>query len=168
MLCFAHAISLLQAGLVTGATDGRINFWSLGNLRDPAESLQIGDSVSCLAVAPESETLVCADEMGTLYTVQSNQSTLGGGGGQRSRRQVRKIESGVDEGHFGMISAVSTKTMKASARAGLTKGFLRGSGGLFLSAGVDWTVKMWAPAYTDKPLLSLVSHSYDYMSDAQW
>jgi dynein intermediate chain len=152
---------------VTGATDGRANFWSLANLRDPAESLQIGDSVSCLAVAPESETLVCGDEMGTLYTVQSSQSTLGGGG-QRSRRQVRKIEHSSSEGHFGMISAVSTKTLKASARAGLTKGFLRGSGGLFLSAGVDWNVKMWAPAYTDKPLLNLVSHSYDYMSDAQW
>jgi dynein intermediate chain len=152
---------------VTGATDGRVNFWSLANLRDPAESLQIGDSVSCLAVAPESETLVCGDEMGTLYAIQSSQSTLGGGG-QRSRRQVRKLEAGADEGHFGMISAVTTKTLKASARAGLTKGFLRGSGGLFLSAGVDWTVKMWAPAYTDKPLLSLVSHSYDYMSDVQW
>jgi dynein intermediate chain, cytosolic len=151
---------------VTGATDGRLNFWSMANLRDPVESLQVGDSVCCLAVAPESGTLVCADEMGTLYTVSSSQSTLGGG--QRSRRQVRKIEAGPDEVHYGMISAVSTKTLKASARAGLTKGFLRGSGGLFLTSGVDWTVKMWAPAYTDKPLLSLVSHSYDYMSDVQW
>jgi len=166
-----HPISSMEtveggSGLVTGATDGRVNFWSLSNLRDPVESLQVGESVSCLAVAPESETLVCADEMGTLYTVSSSQSTLGGG--QRSRRQVRKIEAGADEIHFGMISAVSTKTLKASARAGLTKGFLRGSGGLFLSSGVDWTVKLWAPAYTDKPLLSLVSHSYDYMSDVQW
>ena len=144
-----------------------MNFWSLANLRDPAESVQVGESVSCLAVAPESETLVCGDEMGTLYTVSSNQSTSLGGG-QRSRRQVRKIEAGSDDMHFGMISAVSTKTLKASARAGLSKGFLRGSGGLFLSSGVDWTVKMWAPAYTDKPLLSLVSHSYDYMSDVQW
>jgi hypothetical protein len=158
---------VFQGGLVTGATDGRVNFWSLANLRDPVESLQVGESVSCLAVAPESETLVCADEMGILYAVSSSQSTLGGGG-QRSRRQVRKIEAGEDDVHFGMISAVSTKTLKASARAGLTKGFLRGSGGLFLSSGVDWTVKMWAPAYTDKPLLSLVSHSYDYMSDVQW
>jgi len=155
------------AGLVTGATDGRVNFWSLANLRDPAESMQIGDSVSCLAVSPESETLVCGDEMGTLYAIQSNQSTIGGGR-ERSRRQVRKLDPGSSEGHFGMISAVSTKTLKSSARAALTKGFLRGSGGLLLSAGVDWTVKVWAPAYTDKPLLSVVSHSYDYMSDAQW
>jgi len=106
--------------------------------------------------------------MGNVYTIQSNQSTLGGTSGQRSKRKVTKLEPGKDEGHYGMITAVSTKTLKASARAGLTKGFLRGSGGLFLSAGVDWTVKLWGPAYTDKPLVSLVSHSYDYMSDVQW
>jgi dynein intermediate chain len=148
--------------LVTGASDGRVNFWSLGNLRDPAESVQIGDSVSCLGVAPESDTLVCGDEMGTLYAVQSQQT------GQRTKRQVRKLDPGTGEGHFGMITALSTKSQKASARAGLSKGFLRGSGGVFLTAGVDWTVKMWAPAYTDKPVLSLVSHSYDYMSDVKW
>jgi dynein intermediate chain, cytosolic len=158
-------LSVFQSGLVTGASDGRVNFWSLGNLRDPAESVQVGDSVSCLAVAPESGTLVCGDEMGSLFAVQSSQTALGGGG-QRSRRQVRKIDPG-EEGHFGMITSLSTK-FKASARAGIAKGFLRGSGGFFLSAGVDWTVKFWSPAYTDKPLLSLVSHSYDYMSDVQW
>jgi dynein intermediate chain len=67
-----------------------------------------------------------------------------------------------------MITSLATKTLKSAGRAGLSKGFLRGSGGLILSSGVDWTVKMWAPAYTDKPLLSLMSHSYDYMSDVQW
>ena len=106
--------------------------------------------------------------MGNFYTIQSNQTTLGGGGGQRSKRKVAKLDAGPADSHFGMITALSTKSHKAAARAGLTKGFLRGSGGLFLSAGVDWTVKLWGPAYTDKPLLSLVSHSYDYMSDVQW
>jgi len=154
------------AGLVTAATDGRVNFWSLANLRDPVESIQIGDSVSCLAVSPESGNIICGDDMGSIYTVQSPNVSLGGGG-QRSRRQVRKLECG-DEGHFGMVTSVATKNLKSAARAGLSKGFLRGSGGLFLSSGVDWTVKLWAPAYTDKSLISLVSHSYDYMSDIQW
>merc|ERR1712154_326197 len=27
---------------------------------------------------------------------------------------------------------------------------------------------LWAPAYTDKPILTLLSHSYDYMCDVQW
>jgi len=154
------------AGLVTAATDGRVNFWSLANLRDPVESIQIGDSVSCLAVSPESGNIICGDDMGSIFTVQSPNASLGGGS-QRSRRQVRKLECG-DEGHFGMVTSVATKNLKSSVRAGLSKGFLRGSGGLFLSSGVDWTVKLWAPAYTDKSLLSLVSHSYDYMSDIQW
>eukprot|EP00535_Pseudo-nitzschia_heimii_P001842 CAMPEP_0197174618 /NCGR_PEP_ID=MMETSP1423-20130617/1053_1 /TAXON_ID=476441 /ORGANISM="Pseudo-nitzschia heimii, Strain UNC1101" /LENGTH=665 /DNA_ID=CAMNT_0042623561 /DNA_START=70 /DNA_END=2067 /DNA_ORIENTATION=+ len=154
------------AGLVTAATDGRVNFWSLANLRDPVESIQIGDSVSCLAVSPESGNIICGDDMGSMFTVQSPNASLGGGG-QRSRRQVRKLECG-DEGHFGMVTSVATKNLKSAPRAGLSKGFLRGSGGLFLSSGVDWTVKLWAPAYTDKSLLSLVSHSYDYMSDIQW
>merc|ERR1712087_375127 len=101
------------AGLVTGATDGRVNFWSLANLRDPLESLQIGDSVSCLGVSPETETLICGDEMGTLYTISSSQSTLGGGSSQRSRRQVRKIEAGKAESHYGLITSISTKKLKA-------------------------------------------------------
>jgi len=155
-----------QAGLVTAATDGRVNFWSLANLRDPVESIQIGNSVSCLAVSPESGNIICGDDMGAIYTVQSPNASIGGGG-QRSRRQVKKMECGED-GHFGMVTSVATKSLKSAARAGFSKGFLRGSGGLFLSAGVDWTVKLWAPAYTDKSLLSLVSHSYDYMSDVQW
>jgi dynein intermediate chain len=50
----------------------------------------------------------------------------------------------------------------------LSKGFARGAHGLVLSCGVDWTTKLWAPAYADKPLLNLLSHSYDYMSDVQW
>lgn len=148
------------------ATDGRVTFWSLANLRDPVESLQISDSVSCLAISPESGNIICGDDMGSIYSVQSPNASLGGGG-QRSRRQVRKLECG-EESHFGMVTSVATKSLKSSTRAGLSKGFLRGSGGLFLSSGVDWTVKLWAPAYTDKALLSLVSHSYDYMSDVQW
>jgi dynein intermediate chain len=161
----------LQSGLVTAATDGRVNFWSLANLREPAETMQVGDSVSCFSVAPESEALLLGDEYGAMYTVQSS-----GQGGQRSsRKQTHKMdtvdESGENNGHFGMVTSLSTKMLKkgASSRAaGLSKGFLRGSGGLVLSSGVDWTVKLWAPAYSDAPLISLVSHSYDYMSDVKW
>ena len=148
---------------------GRVNFWSLANLREPAESLQVGESVSCFAVSPESESLLLGDEHGAIYSITSAQ-------GQRSsRRQVKKLETADEEGenfgHYGLVTSLSTKKLKkgtASHGAGLSKGFLRGGGGLVLSSGVDWTVKLWAPAYTDKPLISLVSHSYDYMSDVMW
>jgi dynein intermediate chain, cytosolic len=149
-----------------------VNFWSLSNLREPGESVQVGESVSCFAVAPESETLLLGDEHGAIYAAPTSSQS----GGQRSsRKQVRKLDATDSEGetlgHFGMVTSLSTKVLKkgaASRVAGLSKGFLRGSGGLVLSSGVDWTVKLWAPAYSDSPLLSLVSHSYDYMSDVKW
>lgn len=173
------------SGLVTAAADGKVNFWSISNLRDPVESLQVGDSASCCAIAPEGESILLGDGNGGLHTIQSASSTQG----QRTaRRTVRKFdvvssdpgeakEAGGDEkptsipGHYGMITSVSTKTipMGASSRtAGLAKGFLRGSGGLVLTSGVDWSTKLWAPAYSDQPLMSWVSPSYDYMSDVQW
>ena len=169
--------------MVTASTDGRVNFWSIGNLRDPAESLQVGESAACITVAPESESLIVGDGNGGLYAIQSSASTQG----QRSaRRTVRKLDvssggtSGKDGAeeeksavphHFGMITSVNAKTIPvgASSRAaGLSKGFLRGAGGLVLTSGVDWSTKLWAPAYNDQPLISWVSHSYDYMSDVHW
>jgi len=164
------------SGLVTADTNGKVNFWSIGNLREPAESLQIADSLSCFTIAPESDALVFGDGNGGLHTVQSSPTSQG----QRSsRRAVKKFDPGSeDDGgasskntHYGLVTAISAKTIPngASSRAvGLSKGFLRGSGGLILSSGVDWSVKLWAPAYSDKPLTSWVSHSYDYMSDVQW
>mmetsp|Transcript_29786 Transcript_29786/g.43529 ORF Transcript_29786/g.43529 Transcript_29786/m.43529 type:complete len:655 (+) Transcript_29786:155-2119(+) len=163
------------SGLVTAATDGRLNFWSLANLRDPAESLKIGANVSCLAVAPESNTVICGDESGGMHTIltstgaattQASSSSRSGG----SRRVVRKLEAGDDgaEGHFGMVTGLATKVLPRHSSRGIAKGFLRGSSGLMLTSGVDWTTKLWAPAYTDKPLLSFFNHSYDYMCDVQW
>ena len=91
-----------QAGFVTSSTDGKVNFWSLSNLREPAESLQVpSDSASCFAVAPESETLVMGDENGALYAAAFSSSGGAGGAGGSSgqtsrRRQVRKLQANVD------------------------------------------------------------------------
>lgn len=174
-LCSAHSRFshvFIQLGLVTSSSEGRVNFWSLANLREPANSVQVGDSVSCIAVVPESEALLLGDEIGSMHTVQSSTQSSN----QRSsRKQVRKLETidaeGINLGHFGMVTSISTKTLKKGAAtrvAALSKGFLRGSGGLTLSCSVDWTVKLWAPAYNEAPLLNMVSHSYDYMSDVKW
>lgn len=156
-------------GLVSASTDGRVNYWSLGNLREPVESIQVGESVSCFGVAPESDTLLLGDEHGLLYSISTSE-------GQRSsRKHLRKFDSTDKEGdalgHYGMVTSISTKVLKSGSSlrtAGLSKGFLRGTGGLVLTSGVDWTVKLWCPAYSDSPLMSFVSHSYDYMCDAKW
>lgn len=132
--------------------------------------MQVGQSMSCLAVSPESESLLVGDEHGFLHSVVAPN-------GQRSgRRQAKKLatvdEEGENHGHYGLVTSLAAKTSKgsrgAAATSGLSKGFLRGVPGFILSTGVDWTVKLWAPAYSDRPLLSWVSPSYDYMSDVMW
>ena len=142
----------------------------MSNLREPAESIHIGENVSCLALAPESGALVLGDDHGSMYTAGNV-----GGGARRSQRHVKALEcdaDGTNLGHYGMVTALSMPKVK---KGGLTggggqskDGFLRGLGGMVLSSGVDWTVKLWAPAYRDTPLTSWVSHSYDTMSDVQW
>jgi dynein intermediate chain, cytosolic len=201
--------------LVTASTDGRLNFWSITNLRDPAESIQVGDSISCFTIVPDTETIVVGDEHGTMYTVMAPNTTNtattstsattattsrssspvppsvnASNTGQRvSRRQVKKFDIVDDEnlGHYGMITSISAKrhtnvkntTYPSSNNnnqsqqhqhhhAGISKGYVRGCGGLLVSSGVDWTIKIWAPAYHERPILSWLSHSYDYMSDVAW
>jgi len=170
----AHPICSMEvveggSGLVTAATDGRLNFWSLANLRDPAESISVGANISCLAVAPESNTLICGDEIGGLHTIlASTDASATATSGASSRRTVRRIDAGPDSGHFGMVTGVSAKVAPSGAGGLIARGFLRGASGLVLTCGVDWTTRLWAPAYADEPLLTLPSHSYDYMSDVQW
>lgn len=150
-----------------------MNYWSLSNLRDPAESIQVGDSLSTFSIAPESESIIAGDDYGSMYAIVGSSS--GSSSGRSSRKQVRKLttvtEEGENLGHYGMITAVSTKTLKrtnANRVDNLSKGFLRGSGGLVLSSGVDWSVKLWSPAHSDFPLATFVNHSYDYVADVQW
>lgn len=129
--------------------------------------------MSCFALSPESGALVVGDDHGALYTAGSGGGGGGGGAARRSQRQVKALESvdaeGANLGHYGMVTALSTPKVKKDGLSGQSKGgFLRGMAGMVLSSGVDWTVKLWAPAYRDTPLTSWVSHSYDYMSDVQW
>lgn len=176
---------------MTTSLDGRLNFWSMSNLREPVESIQVpGGSISCLAVAPETESLVVGDEQGSLFTVTAS-ATAAANKKKTSlrRKQVKKLESSsslndadgggekandtsaagttTNQGHFGMVTSVATRSRIASS-TGLAKGFCRGSAGLVLTTGVDWTTQLWAPAYKDAPLLSWTSHSYDSVSDVQW
>jgi len=180
----AHPICAMEiveagSGLVTASTDGRLNFWSLSNLRDPAESFLIPNgNISSLGVAPESNSIVCGDENGSLHTIFASANSTGSTTTTKapastkssSRRTYRTWNSSE---HFGMVTGVSTKSAfkhnnNNNTTRGLSRGFVRGGGGFLLTCGVDWTTKLWAPAYSDEPVLSLLSHSYDYMCDVQW
>ena len=171
----AHPVRSLDVGaeggsaLLTADSSGRLNLWSWANLREPADAVLTGMNVSAAAVAPESGAILLGDEAGKMHAVLPSES--GAASASARKRSVRSLDgedgAAADGGHFGMVTGLSTK---AAPPAGghLSRGFLRGPSGLVLSCGVDWTVKLWAPAYGDRPLLSFVSHSYDYMSDVAW
>jgi len=206
-------MELLDGGsaLVTASSDGKVNFWSPSNLRDPAETILLPGNISSLAIAPESQSILLGDESGSMHTIVSSSST--GGRSHNIRRTTRTLnDTNADAGgtknstgdggsgdsssggggdaqkpataaatgssrHFGMVTGLSTKKTSMLPKAGsgsgsggvsLSRGFVRGANGLALSCGVDWTTKLWAPAYSDKPLMNLLSHSYDYMCDVQW
>lgn len=123
-----------NSGLVTTSTDGKVSFWSLANLRDPVETIQLEGNFSCLATGKQS-SIMCGDECGALFVVPAK------------RKQAKKLAAATSSHHFGMVTAVSTKK------------------DLVLSSGVDWTVKLMK---NEKEIWSVVSHTYDYMSDVQW
>lgn len=131
--------------MVTASTDGRVNFWSLANLRDPADTVQVADSVSTCTVIEAAERLMVGDDHGNLYSMPTS-----------GRKKVKKYQSSTEEGeslgHYGLVSAIA---MQHKGR------------GLMATAGVDWTVKLWT-ASQETPIWSWTSHSYDYMTDVQW
>jgi len=192
--------SITTSKLVTASSDGRVNYWSVSNLREPIETVQVDANLSCLEVLHDGNTegVVCGDERGGLHTILAG---TGRDGSASNKRVIRSLHPGgvvlatenddmeekkdddliaaAEMGHYGMITSVSTRPIMPASNnsprlsnkettSSSTKGFLRGAGGLMVTTGVDWSTKLWAPAYTDKPLLSFLSNSYDYMCDAQW
>ncbi len=56
--------------LVIASSDGRVNYWSASNLREPSDSVVIDANLSCLEVLHGvSEGLICGDERGGLHAV---------------------------------------------------------------------------------------------------
>ena len=199
--------SLSTCKLVTASSDGKVNYWSVSNLRDPVEQVKVDANLSCLDILQygSNEGVVCGDERGGMHAIFASSGRDGGSGGA-SKRVVRTFHPGgvfgnnshddeatslegdvndeaSDSGHYGMVTAVATRpaivnktntrssmkeTTTTTSSNSMSKGFLRGAGGLLVTTGVDWSTKLWAPGYTDAPLMSFLSNSYDYMSDVQW
>ena len=182
--------------LVTASSDGKINYWSVSNMREPIESFKVDANLSCLDVihGSKNDGVVCGDERGGVHAIYTASSSAGAGSSSL-KRFVRTLHGGVegaaligddpsnmdandidfDRGHFGMVTSVAARPSinnstapRSSSSGGIFKGFSKGAGGLIVTTGVDWSTKLWAPAYTDKPLMSFLSNSYDYMCDVQW
>mmetsp|Transcript_8626 Transcript_8626/g.15655 ORF Transcript_8626/g.15655 Transcript_8626/m.15655 type:complete len:805 (-) Transcript_8626:204-2618(-) len=195
--------SITTSKLVTASSDGKVNYWSVSNLREPVEHVQVNANLSCLETlhgGSNEEGVVCGDERGGLHAILAG--TGRDGTSSSSKRVVRTLHPGgvmgsessgameedadaeelSEMGHYGMVTAVATRpTMPqlqsprssnketTSTMGGMSKGFMRGAGGLMVTTGVDWSTKLWAPAYSNNgPLMSFLSNSYDYMCDVQW
>ena len=158
---------LLQNGLVTSDTEGKINIWSLGQLREPIESLNLNNHVSALTVA-EGDTIICGDDNGDLYSISASSIVTSRASTGTSRRAIKKFDT-TENNHFSLVSSIAAKSTQGSTSSkSMARGFAKGSAGLVLSCGLDWTTKIWAPAHSDNPILSFLSHSYDYSCDVQW
>jgi dynein intermediate chain len=81
---------------MTTSTDGKLGLWSLANLREPAETVQLDGNLSCLATG-DKDSLMCGDESGALFLVPAK------------RKQAKKLSAATASHHFGMVTAVSTK-----------------------------------------------------------
>jgi dynein intermediate chain len=184
--------------LVTASSDGKVNYWSASNLREPVEHVVIDANLSCLEVLQGvTEGLVCGDERGGMHAVLPGTGRDGTGSNKRSVRMLHPgaslqlsnvvMEDGsgaadgaLDMGHYGMVTGVAARNEVPATRTPrgvgtsttmpiiTSKGFSRGLGGLVITTGVDWSTKLWAPAHHDGPLTSFLSNSYDYMCDVQW
>lgn len=170
--CHNYPITSLEvidggSALVTSDSEGKINFWSLGQLREPVESIKLPSKVSALSVA-EGGTIICGDDSGDIYSISAASTSVSRSSSGVSRRVVKKFET-LENNHFSFISAISAKNFAGSTLTkSMARGFAKGSSGLVLTCGLDWTTKIWAPAYSDNPILTLLSHSYDYFCDVQW
>ncbi|KAL3827180.1 hypothetical protein ACHAXA_006735 [Cyclostephanos tholiformis] len=94
---------LSSSMLVTASIDGRVNYWSASNLREPADSVVIDANLSCLEVLHGvTDGLVCGDERGGLHAVLPG---TGRDGTVSSKRVVRVIHAGGASGgsEFGVV-----------------------------------------------------------------
>ena len=116
--------------LVTASSDGKVNYWSASNLREPVEHVVIDANLSCLEVLQDvTEGLICGDERGGMHAVLPGTGRDGTGSNKRSVRMlhpgaslqlsnvVSEDGSGVasspdgasDMGHYGMVTGVAAR-----------------------------------------------------------
>jgi hypothetical protein len=132
------SIHFFRPGLSPALPTARSTFGPCKISASPHESLQISDSVSCMAVAPESGESCIGDDNGHLHSASTGQNIR--------RKQVHQFDSTDTEqqfnlSHYGTVTAHSTQKTTSSSTGtsggAVHKGFLLGPQGLALTCGVD-------------------------------
>ncbi|XP_061377496.1 cytoplasmic dynein 1 intermediate chain isoform X9 [Danaus plexippus] len=147
--CLSVVGSQNAHNLISVSTDGRMCSWSLDMLSQPQETIELqhrqGKAVAVTAMAfPHGDVnnFVLGSEDGNIYT--------------GCRHGQRAGVSDSVEGHAGPVTSVSCHA--APAALDLSH--------LYLSASVDWSVKLWS-LKENKALYSF-EDSGDYVSDVRW
>jgi len=122
---------LSTSKLVTASSDGKVNYWSVSNLREPIEHVKVNANLSCLEVlhGNTNEGIVCGDERGGLHTILAG---TGRDGSSSNKRIIRTLHPGgvvvtadddnvmddndtsaaaelAEMGHYGMVTSVATR-----------------------------------------------------------
>ncbi|XP_048479160.1 cytoplasmic dynein 1 intermediate chain isoform X7 [Plutella xylostella] len=147
--CLSVVGSQNAHNLISVSTDGRMCSWSLDMLSQPQETLELQHRQS-KAVAVTSMGFPHGDVNNFVLGAEDGNVYTGCRHGQRAG------VSECVEAHAGPVTSVHTHA--AAGAVDLSH--------LYLSASVDWSVKLWS-LKENKPLYSF-EESGDYVCDARW
>jgi len=94
--------------------------------------------------------------------------TASGTAGKKGRKKIVREFSGGANTHFGPVTGLDVHRSGSAANPATSRGFSVGSDGLVVSCGIDWSTRVYAPWVKDEPVFSVVSDSYDPVSDVKW
>eukprot|EP01117_Protostelium_nocturnum_P007231 TRINITY_DN2586_c0_g1_i1.p1 TRINITY_DN2586_c0_g1~~TRINITY_DN2586_c0_g1_i1.p1 ORF type:complete len:506 (+),score=173.11 TRINITY_DN2586_c0_g1_i1:525-2042(+) len=142
--------------LVSVSTDGKLCVWSLDNLYQPQETLELHNKASKVVTTavPVAVTSLSFPEG------EVNELYVGSEEGAIYQCFRHGAKSGVNErfeGHRGPITSVDFHPSNGPINFSH----------LFLSSSTDWTTKLWNPKVSTKPTYSFEDAS-DYIYDVKW
>jgi len=142
--------------LVSVSTDGKLCVWSLENLLQPQEVLELHNKQSKPVTATAPVAVTCMN----FPEAEVNEFYVGSEEGAIYQAFRHGGKSGINEryeGHVGPVTGVNFHPTSGSVDFS----------DLFITSSTDWTCKLWNRKASTKPLYSF-EDSDDYVYDAQW
>ncbi|EFA85404.1 cytoplasmic dynein intermediate chain [Heterostelium album PN500] len=144
--------------LVSISTDGKLCSWSLDNLSQPIETLDLNSRANTATVSTTTSIAVTSlvfpeTEMNTFY--------VGTEEGVIYQAQAHGAKAGVNErfkAHYGPVTSIDFHPPSRNSSE---------FSNLFLSSSTDWTCRLWSSSKPDQPIYSFEDYT-DYVFDARW
>jgi len=142
--------------LVSVSTDGKLCVWSLENLLQPQEFLDLHNKQS----KPVSATAPVAVTCRAFREGEVNAFAVGSEEGAVYQGYRHGSQRGINErfdGHFGPVTGIDFHPATGSIDFS----------DLFITSSTDWTCKLWNQKSSTKPVYSF-NDAGDYLYDAKW